>query len=76
MINLPPALKSKRLWIAIVTAIVGVIIALVPELQDVQTELITALTVIAGVLIGGYSAQDAVVSAKSGTSKYDTHNTD
>lgn len=69
--NLPPALKSKRLWIAIVTAIVGVIIALVPELETVQGELIASLTVIAGILIGGYSAQDAVVSAKSGTSKYE-----
>lgn len=52
------------------TAIVSIAVALIPELEQIQAELITSLTVIAGILIGGYSVQDAVVSAKSGTSKY------
>jgi len=71
MNNLPSAFKSKRLWIAIVGAIVSLLVAFVPELAENQDVLIQGILAIVAVLIGGYSVQDAVIANKTGISKYD-----
>lgn len=65
-------LKSKRFWVAVISGVIGILVVLIPDLEQYSSTIIESLTVIAGLLIGGYSIQDAIVSYKSGTSKYDS----
>lgn len=58
------ALKSRRVLIAICALIVGVLVAIVPELEPIQTELLILLTTLALGLIGGYSVEDAARAAR------------
>lgn len=50
--------KSRRFWTAVGSLIAMVIVAFVPELESVQETLVVATVIIAGFLIGGYSAED------------------
>jgi len=62
------ALKSRRVLIALVTLMVGVIALAVPELTAVRGELLTLLITLALALIGGYSLEDAARAARDGAS--------
>ncbi len=55
--------KSRKLWVAVGTILVNILVTqgLVPP--DIQKEVITLITVIAGVYIGGQSVDDAVKEA-------------
>lgn len=52
-------LKSRKTMVALVTAIVSVLILVVPDLEKVQGELITILTILASVLIASIAHEDA-----------------
>lgn len=58
------ALKSRRVLIATCALIVGVLVAIVPELEPIQTELLILLTTLALALIGGYSVEDAARASR------------
>jgi|GEM_PF-1183745 len=60
------ALKSRRVLIALVTLVVGVLVLAVPELEAVRGELLTLLITLALALIGGYSIEDAAHAAREG----------
>jgi len=53
------ALKSRRVIVALVTLLVGLLTLAVPELQPVRSELLTLLITLALAVIGGYSIEDA-----------------
>ena len=65
-------LKSKRFWVAVIGGILGVVVVLIPELEPYAEQLLEAIVLLFGGVIGGYSIQDAIVSHQSGTSKYDS----
>lgn len=58
------ALKSRRVVIAVMTLLVGLLVMAVPELAAVQTEVLTLLITLALALIGGYSIEDAAIAAR------------
>lgn len=51
--------KSKRFWTLLASLAALFVTALVPELEDVQAELITAIAALGVVVVAGYSLQDA-----------------
>lgn len=55
--------KSRKLWVAIATIIVNILVArgIVPP--DIQKEVITLISIIAGVYLAGQSVDDAVKEA-------------
>jgi len=55
-------LKSKRFWVMIFTALIDVLVSLVPDLAPARTELLTVITLLGAVLVGGYSAEDAATA--------------
>lgn len=55
-------LKSKRFWTMVFTAIIDVLVSLVPDLAPARTELLTVITLLGAVLVGGYSAEDAATA--------------
>ena len=57
-------LQSRRVLIALVTLIVGLLMSAVPELSAVRDELLALLTTLALALIGGYSVEDAARAAR------------
>lgn len=58
------ALKSRRVLIASVTLLVGIITLAIPELEVVRDELLTLLITVSLVMIGGYSIKDAAFAAR------------
>ncbi|MGB1287331.1 MAG: hypothetical protein ACPG7F_12405 [Aggregatilineales bacterium] len=58
------ALKSRRVLIALVTLLVGILISSIPELAIVRSELLTLLMTLALALIGGYSVEDAARASR------------
>lgn len=57
-------LKSRRVLVAIVSLLVGLLISAVPALAPVYGELLVLLITLALALIGGYSIEDAAVAAR------------
>jgi hypothetical protein len=45
------------------------VVALVPDLEQYAAQLIEASVVVAGLLIGGYSLEDAAVAFRTGVEK-------
>ena len=58
------ALKSRRVIVALVTLLVGILTLAVPELSAVRGELLTLLITLALAVIGGYSVEDAARAAR------------
>lgn len=56
---MPPIFSSKRFWSALIGLAMMIIVAFVPALQEHADLLIQAIIVVVGVLIGGYSLEDA-----------------
>jgi hypothetical protein len=52
--------KSRRFWSAVIGLIAIVVSGLVPELQEHIDIIVPGILGIVGVLIGGYSVEDAV----------------
>ena len=62
-------MKSRRFTTMAIEVVLMVIIAVLPAdiapgIAENKTEIISALVVLAGVLIGGYSVEDAVATYK------------
>jgi hypothetical protein len=55
-------LKSRRFWVLIIAAIVDVLIAAVPDLSTSRDVLIAAVTAVAGVVVHGFSMEDAALA--------------
>jgi hypothetical protein len=53
-------LKSKRFWSAVIGLIAIVVTSFVPELQPHIDIIVPGILGIVGVLIGGYSVEDAL----------------
>lgn len=53
---------SKRFWTMVLTSLVSFIVSIVPQLSEVRNELLTVFLVIGGVLVGGYSLEDAATA--------------
>lgn len=51
-------LRSRKVMIALVALIAGVLVAVVPKLQPVEAEMIVLITLVASVLIGGTAAEN------------------
>lgn len=65
------ALKSRRVIVALVALIVGLIVLAVPELAAVQGEVLVLLITLALAVIGGYSIEDAASAARIDTATLD-----
>lgn len=52
--------KSRRFWSAIVGLVMMVIVNFIPELKQNAETLTTAIMIVVGLLIGGYSVEDAI----------------
>ena len=57
-------LKSRRVIIALSALAVGLLLMAVPELEAVRAELLTLVIALALAVIGGYSVEDAAISAR------------
>lgn len=55
-------LQSKSFWSSVMVIVVMLITSLVPELKSVETELISALTVIAVALVAGHKGKDVLLA--------------
>jgi len=71
MIQVPDVLKSKRFVSSIVAAILATLVVIVPEFQAQEAALLDMVVLLFGLLIGGYSIQDALQVHKTGITKYD-----
>lgn len=63
--NVPVIFKSKRFWSAVIGLIAMIITGLVPELKEHIDIMIPAIVGIIGLLIGGYSIEDAITARSS-----------
>lgn len=63
--TLPPLLRSKRFWSALVGIIAMILTALSPDLKPYLDEIIPSIVVIVGILIGGYAVEDAIEARNS-----------
>lgn len=59
-------LKTREFWISMLTPIVAIIVSLVPSLQEVRTEIISVLVVVAVTLVGSLTLQRASENALAG----------
>lgn len=50
--------KSRRFWSAVLGLLFMVLVSFVPALEPYRDTLIAAATVVIGLLIGGYAAED------------------
>ncbi|MEL6307348.1 MAG: hypothetical protein AAFV98_00665 [Chloroflexota bacterium] len=57
-------LKSRRVLIALIALLVGMLMQIVPALAPLESELMILLVSLALALIGGYSLEDAVIAAR------------
>jgi hypothetical protein len=62
-------IKSKRFWTMIVEALFLLLVSVIPELEEFAPELIEASVIVAGLVIGGYSLEDAAIAFKAGVEK-------
>jgi hypothetical protein len=51
-------LRSRKFLVAVVTLLVDMLVAQVPELEAVRTEIITAITLVGTLLIGSIAYED------------------
>ncbi|MEQ8673206.1 MAG: hypothetical protein RLP44_28045 [Aggregatilineales bacterium] len=58
------ALKSRRVIVALVTLLVGLLTLAIPDLIAVREEILTLLITLALAVIGGYSVEDAARAAR------------
>ena len=58
------ALKSRRVIVALVTLLVGLLMLAIPDLIAVRGEILTLLITLALAVIGGYSVEDAARAAR------------
>jgi len=65
MENVPALLKSKRFWVSILGLIAIIVSAFEPTLATRFNEIVPAVLVIVGFLVGGYSLEDAVTASKA-----------
>ena len=63
------AKKSKRFWVALLEFVFLVVIVYVPELEPHVPQLIEASVIVAGLLIGGFSLEDAATAFRAGVEK-------
>jgi hypothetical protein len=68
-VKIPGALKSKRFWTMLLEAMFLVAVSVVPELEVYAEQLIEASVIVAGLVIGGFSLEDAAVAFKAGEHK-------
>lgn len=68
MENVPELFKSKRFWSAVAYVLSLAFVAYSPEFQGNEVEIASFLTVIFGLLIGGYTAEDVVQAIVIGRS--------
>ncbi|MHC4649062.1 MAG: hypothetical protein ACYTBJ_26720 [Planctomycetota bacterium] len=68
-LSMPTVLKSKRFVTMLFEALFILVVALVPDLEQYAAQLIEASVVVAGLLIGGYSLEDAAVAFRTGVEK-------
>jgi uncharacterized membrane protein len=59
-------LKSKSFVSSIVMTLVMVLVSVVPQLESVQAELITAFTTIAIALVIGHKSKDTIIAVGGG----------
>lgn len=57
--------KSKRFWSALVGLVFMVASAMIPSLEQHAEQLINSILIVISLLIGGYSAQDAINASKT-----------
>jgi hypothetical protein len=67
-VETPAILKSKRFWTMLIEAIFMIVVSLIPELEENAPQLIEASVLVAGLVIGGYSLEDAAAAFKTGAS--------
>jgi len=68
-VTLPGVLKSKRFWTMLFESAFLIVVSIVPELEEFAPQLIQASVIVAGVVIGGYSLEDAAVAFRAGSEK-------
>jgi len=66
-------LKSRRVLIALVSLIMGVVIMVVPQLAAFHSEILTLVLALALTLIGGLSIEDAAHAARQAPTETDIH---
>lgn len=69
MEKLPSIFKSKRFWSAIIGLVFMIAVEFVPEVGTNADELQGSIMIVIGILIGGYSVQDAAAAFR-GENKY------
>lgn len=60
--QLPNVLKSRRFWTGIVGIVMMAAVQFVPSLAEHADVLTNAILILIGLLIGGYSLEDAVLA--------------
>lgn len=63
--------RSKRFWTAVVGLFVMVAVEVVPGFADNAAQVQETVLVIIGLLVGGYTVQDAAAAIATGRTKYD-----
>lgn len=64
MDKVPSLLKSKRFWSALLGTLVIVISAFEPTLSQKFEQIVPAVIIVVGFLIGGFTAEDVTAAAK------------
>jgi hypothetical protein len=62
MSNVPALLKSKRFWVSVLGLLTIIVSAFEPTLATKFNEIVPAVLIIVGFLVGGYSLEDAVTA--------------
>ena len=57
-------LRSRRVLVAVVALLVGLLVSLVPQLEPAHTELLVLVMTLALTIIGGYSMEDAAAVSR------------
>lgn len=63
--QLPELLKSKRFYVSLLGLLTIIVSAFEPHLAERFNEIVPAVLVIVGFLVGGYSLEDAVTANKA-----------
>jgi hypothetical protein len=61
--------KSRRFWSGVVGIVMMVLVNFVPELANNADTLTTGILIVVGLLIGGYSVEDAMLARGGVTSE-------
>lgn len=57
-----PVWRSRRFITTFLTAVVDVLVVIVPELEPIQSELLIVVTTLGLALLGSYTLEDTVVA--------------